>query len=210
MLTPVVRILLILNGLVFVAQIVAARPLMLWLALWPIGLFGPEDGAFPFQPWQILTYAFLHGGIAHLALNMYALWMFGTRLEYRWGSRAFLAFYLACVAGAALTQLLESEIALARGGAAYPVLGASGGVFGVLLAFGLTYPEVRLMLLFPPVSVKAKWFVLGYGAVELLAGVTGTATGVAHFAHLGGMLTGWLVLRGWHPGGGGDSPRRRR
>lgn len=210
MLTPVVRMLLLLNGLVFAAQIVAARPIIQWFALWPLGLFAPEGGAFPFEPWQVLTYAFLHGGIAHLALNMYALWMFGTRLEHRWGSRAFLAFYLICVVGAALTQLLESEIALARGGMAYPVLGASGGVFGVLLAFGVTYPEVRLMLLFPPVAVKAKWFVLGYGAVELLAGVTGTATGVAHFAHLGGMLTGWLVLRTWRRGGADKGPRGRR
>jgi membrane associated rhomboid family serine protease len=95
-----------------------------------------------------------------------------------------------------------SEIALIQGGQAYPVLGASGGVFGLLLAFGLLFPETTLILLFPPIPVKARWFVLGYAAVELVAGVTGTQAGVAHFAHLGGMLTGWLLLRYWRSKGG--------
>jgi membrane associated rhomboid family serine protease len=84
-----------------------------------------------------------------------------------------------------------------QGAAAYPVLGASGGVFGLLLAFGMMFPETRLMLLFPPIPIKAKWFVIGYGAIELLAGVTGTMEGVAHFAHLGGMVTGFILLRYW-------------
>jgi membrane associated rhomboid family serine protease len=201
-----VTVLLLINGLVFLAELQDAGPLVQWFALWPYGLLAPaeaQSGAYPFWPWQLVTYGFLHGSLLHVLLNMYALWLFGTRLESLWGGRRFIVYYLTCVLGAALTQLVVSEIALLQGGAAYPVLGASGGVFGVLLAFGLRFPETRLLLLFPPIPIKAKWFVLGYGAIELFAGVTGTAEGVAHFAHLGGMLTGWLLLR--YQGG-----RRRR
>jgi membrane associated rhomboid family serine protease len=148
----------------------------------------------------LLTYGFLHAGVLHIVLNMYALWLFGSRLEYLWGGRRFAAYYLACVVGAALVQLVVSEINLAQGGVAYPVLGASGGVFGILLAFGLTFPETRLMLLIPPIPIKAKWFVLIYGVIELVAGVTGTLEGIAHFAHLGGMLTGLILLYRWRLG----------
>lgn len=203
----VVNALLLANGLVFLAEMLNAAPLIEWFALWPYGLFAPaqaENGAYPFWPWQLVTYAFLHGSLLHIALNMYALWMFGARLEWLWGARRFAVYYLTCVVGAALTQLVVSEIALLQGSPAYPVLGASGGVFGVLLAFGLLFPETRLLLLFPPIPIKAKWFVLGYGAIELFAGVTGTVEGVAHFAHLGGMLTGWLLLIYWR----GGRPRR--
>ncbi|MGB5834180.1 MAG: rhomboid family intramembrane serine protease [Thiohalocapsa sp.] len=207
MLTPVVLALLLINGLVFLGELVYADHLISWFALWPSGLVTPADAAMgppQFRPWQIITYAFLHGGVLHLALNMYALWLFGTRLEYRWGERRFAVYYLSCVIGAALTQLIVSEITLLQGGPAYPVLGASGGVFGLLLAYGLTFPETKLVLLFPPIPIKAKWFVIGYGAIELFAGVTGTIEGVAHFAHLGGMVTGFLLLRYWRP----DPPRR--
>ena len=207
MLTPVVRTLLLVNGLVFLAELAYARPLIDWLALWPYGLFPSstlQAGPATFWPWQVVTYAFLHGSVLHLFLNMYALWLFGTRLEYVWGGRRFTFYYLGCAIGAALTQLVVSEIALLQGGVAYPVLGASGAVFGLLLAFGLLFPETKLLLLFPPIPIKAKWFVLGYGAIELFAGVTGTAEGVAHFAHLGGMLTGWALLRF-----GRDGRRRR-
>jgi membrane associated rhomboid family serine protease len=203
MLTPVVRTLLLVNGLVFLGELVYPTPLISWFALWPGGLLvttGWSEGVPHFWPWQIVTYAFLHGGLLHLALNMYALWLFGTRLEYVWGGRMFTVYYFSCVIGAALTQLVVSEIALLQGGAAYPVLGASGGVFGLLLAFGLLFPETELILLFPPIPIKAKWFVIGYGAVELFAGVTGTMEGVAHFAHLGGMATGYLLLRYWRRG----------
>jgi len=195
--TPVVATLMILCASVFVAQIVTGNALIEWLALWPPGL--PEAGPFAtsrFHPWQLITYAFLHGGILHLALNMYALWLFGAPLERRWGGQRFAAFYLACVLGAALLHLAVAEFELARGAIAAPVVGASGGVFGLLLAFGMLYPDVELLLLFPPMPVRARWFVIGYGVVELVAGVTGTANGMAHFAHLGGMLTGYLLLRG--------------
>jgi len=207
MTTSVVYTLLLINGLVFLAQVLDPEPLFRWFALWPYGLLVDEFrqvGGYLFRPWQVVTYAFLHGGLLHLFLNMYALWMFGSRLEEVWGGRKFGVYFFACVVGAALTQLVVSELALLQGGSAYPVLGASGGVFGVLLAFGLLFPETRLLLLFPPIPVKAKWFVLGYGAVELFAGVTGTVEGVAHFAHLGGMLTGWLLLLSWR---GGPPPR---
>jgi membrane associated rhomboid family serine protease len=202
MLTPVVQALLLINGLVFLGEMAYANSLISWFALWPSGLVAPADAAlgFPqFRPWQIITYAFLHGGVLHLALNMYALWLFGTRLEALWGSARFAVYFLSCVIGAALVQLVVSEITLLQGGPAYPVLGASGGVFGLLLAFGMTFPESRLVLLFPPIPIKAKWFVIGYGVVELFAGVTGTVEGVAHFAHLGGMVTGFLLLLYWRP-----------
>jgi membrane associated rhomboid family serine protease len=203
MLTPVVQWLLLINGALFLAEQFWFGPLVVWFALWPEGWLSNAAlplGAPSFWPWQLITYGFLHGGVLHLALNMYALWLFGTRLEYLWGSKRFAAYYLLCVVGAALAQMVVSEIILAQGGDAYPVLGASGGVFGVLLAFGLTYPEARLMLLFPPIPIKAKWFVLIYGAIELAAGVTGTLEGVAHFAHLGGMLTGVILLYRWRLG----------
>jgi membrane associated rhomboid family serine protease len=201
--TPVVLSLLILCTLVFLADLATGNTLIYWLALWPGGLFeavgmlhGPR-----FHVWQIVTYAFLHGGVLHLTLNLYALWLFGVPLERRWGPQRFAVYFFACVIGAALVHLAVAEFDLAHGGSAYPVVGASGGVFGLLLAFGMRYPDVELILLFPPIPVKALWFVIGYGVVELVAGVTGTAAGIAHFAHLGGMLTGFLLLRGgrWLP-----------
>ena len=206
MVRPVVGTLLLVNGLAFVVELSHALFLIDWFALWPVGLVqSPMEVAAPhFWPWQIVTYAFLHGGLLHLALNMYALWMFGSQLEYRWGGKRFAFYYFACVIGAALAQLVVSEVALLQGAEAYPVLGASGGVFGLLLAFGVLFPDTELLLLFPPIPIKAKWFVIGYGVIELLAGVTGTLAGIAHFAHLGGMLTGWLLLR---YGGGGRRGR---
>ena len=203
MLTPVVKWLLLINGALYLAEQFFFVPLLVWFALWPLGLVetGALAGDVPqFWPWQLVTYGFLHGGLLHLVLNMYALWLFGTRLESLWGSQRFITYYLVCVIGAALAQMAVSEVSLAQGGDAYPVLGASGGVFGVLLAFGLTFPEARLVLLFPPIPIKAKWFVLIYGAIELAAGVTGTMEGVAHFAHLGGMLTGAVLLYRWRLG----------
>jgi membrane associated rhomboid family serine protease len=117
-------------------------------------------------------------------------------MEYVWGSRAFSIYYFFCVAGAGLVQLLVAEFGI-NSGNIYPTIGASGGVFGLLLAFGLSFPNERLMLIFPPVILKAKWFLLFYGLIELYAGVTGTEAGVAHFAHLGGMLFGFILLWYW-------------
>lgn len=194
----VVGKLLMANLLLFLAEAMYGEVMLRWLGLWPLGLFGVDPIGMlapSFLPWQVVSYAFLHGGLLHLGLNMYALWMFGRQLEAVWGPYRFAAYYLACVVGAALTQLAVSEYVLFQGGRAYPVIGASGGVFGLLLAFALLFPRARLVLLFPPIPVQARWFVLGYAALELYFGVTGTAEGVAHFAHLGGMFTGWLLLR---------------
>lgn len=199
MMDTVVGKLLIANIVLFLAELTLGDGLIRWFALWPVGFFDPSSAARlapAFMPWQVVSYGFLHGGLMHLGLNMYALWMFGRQLEYLWGPRRFATYYFACLVGAALTQLVVSEYLLMQGGQAYPVIGASGGVFGLLLAFGLLFPHARLMLLFPPIPIEARWFVIGYGAIELYFGVTGSAEGVAHFAHLGGMLTGWLMLRG--------------
>jgi membrane associated rhomboid family serine protease len=143
--------------------------------------------------WQILTYGFLHGNVMHIAFNMFALWMFGRELEWLMGSQRFLIYFLVCVVGAALVQLLVASFQ----GGLYPTVGASGGVFGILLAYGLTFPNRIVMLLFPPIPMKAKYFVLFYGLLELYLGVSGNAPGVANFAHLGGMLFGFLLLQYW-------------
>ena len=202
---PVIPALLIINGILFLLEMTAGgRQLIDLFALWPLGsgsgLF--TETAPSFQAWQLVTYSFLHGGVFHLLINMYALWLFGSRMEMVWGSKAFTIYYFVCVIGAGLVQLLVASQSSGPG-AAYPTIGASGGVFGLLLAFGLTFPNERLMLLFPPVAISAKWFVLIYGAIELYFGVTGSVAGVAHFAHLGGMLFGYLLIRYWrsHPPG---------
>ena len=199
-LPPAVKTLLIANIVLFLLQQPYAETLVQYLALWPLDLSGRS--AFYgvpslFQPWQLISYSFLHGGSLHLLLNMYALWFFGSPMETVWGARAFTLYYFVCVVGAGLMQLLVASYS----GETYPTIGASGGVFGILLAFGMTFPNQRLMLLFPPVVLKAKWFVILFGAIELWSGVTGTSPGVAHFAHLGGMLFGLLLILYWriHP-----------
>ena len=197
--------LLVLNGGVYLLELYSGDQLIYAFALWPLGVSDVTvlGQAVPhFQIWQLLSYSFLHGSIMHLLLNMYALWLFGARMENVWGSRAFALYYFFCVIGAGLVQLFIATHSAGQGGI-YPTIGASGGVFGLLLAFGMTFPNERLMLIFPPVILKAKWFVLIYGVIELWAGVTGSMAGVAHFAHLGGMLFGYLLLRYWrrHPPG---------
>jgi membrane associated rhomboid family serine protease len=184
--TPVSFGVIILCAIIFLTGF---RPM--GLMLWPL-----ESGVF--APFQLVTYGFLHGSFNHLLFNMFAVWMFGTPLERIWGSKRFAGFYTACVVGAALTQLL---VQLFEGGI-YPTLGASGGVFGLLLAYGVMWPENRIFLIFLPVPIKAKWFVLIYGGIELFLGVSRTAPGIAHFAHLGGMIFGAVLLFrwGWRPG----------
>jgi len=204
-LPPVVLALLVVNGGMFLLEHSAANQLIDLLALWPVAVpVSPLLGMTPpsFEPWQLVSYSFLHGSIMHLLLNMYALWLFGTRMENVWGSKVFALYYFVCVIGAGLVQLYVASQAAKQGGV-YPTIGASGGVFGLLLAFGMTFPNERLMLIFPPIVLKAKWFVLIYGAIELWAGVTGTEAGVAHFAHLGGMFFGFALLLYWrrHPPG---------
>ncbi len=184
----VIFALLIINGIVFALQQVSPRFLMINFALWPAG---PSNS--PFMPWQLVTYGFLHGNLMHIAFNMFALWMFGRELELMMGPRRFITYFLTCVIGAGFIQLI---VAGTQGGL-YPTVGASGGVFGILLAYGLAFPNRTIMLLFPPIPMKAKYFVIVFGLLELYLGVSGNAPGVANFAHLGGMLFGFLLLRYW-------------
>jgi membrane associated rhomboid family serine protease len=160
-------------------------PLSAWFALFPL------NSGF-FMPWQVVTYAFLHGGIGHLFFNMLGLWMFGSELERLWGQKRYLQFLLAGVLAAAVAQLLITWLA----GSRYPTVGASGGLFALLLAFGMLFPNRVIMPLFPPIPMKARTFVMVFGALELGLGLMGSS-GVAHFAHLGGMVGGWLMIRYW-------------
>jgi len=180
--------LLIANGLAFVLERFNINFMMGYFALWPLK-------SQYFAPWQIVTYGFLHdpNNLMHIFFNMFGLWMFGRDIERLMGPKRFLIYYLTCVVGAAVVQLVVA----ATTGDIYPTLGASGGVFGVLLAFGLAFPNRMVMLLFPPIPMRAKYFVLFYGLIELFMGVTGAASGIAYFAHLGGMLFGFLLLRYW-------------
>ncbi len=161
-----------------------------------------------FHSYQVFTYMFLHGGVSHLFFNMFALWMFGRQLEIELGSQRFLTYYLVCGIGAALLQLgvgyAEYAHAVATNGIrssmyllGIPTVGASGAVYGLLLAFGVLHPNNIIMLIFPPIALKAKWFVVIYGLLELFFGISGYQAGVAHFAHLGGMLWGLALLYWW-------------
>jgi membrane associated rhomboid family serine protease len=198
---PVTRALLITNVVVFLLEQVIGEPLFIWFGLWPFGSSG--FGGMPgFLPWQVITYSFLHGGLFHLFFNMFALYMFGSDIERVFGQRRYLYFYFTCVVAAAAAQLVVTAVI---GGAPYPTIGASGGVFGLLLAFGMYFPRRTVMLIFPPIPMPAWLFVILYGVLELYLGITGTQAGVAHFAHLGGMLGGYLMIRYWR----GRPPLRR-
>jgi membrane associated rhomboid family serine protease len=193
---PVTRALIFANIAVFGLQILLGDRFVVAFALWPLGsasVLGPESGA-GFNLWQLVTYAFLHGNTLHLFFNMFALYMFGSDIEGVFGPRRYLQYYFVAVIVAAVTQLVVSGIG---GATPYPTVGASGGVFGLLLAFGMLFPRRMIVLIFPPVPMPAWLFVTLYGALELYLGVTGTSQGVAHFAHLGGMLGGFLMLRRW-------------
>ncbi|MBT8067711.1 MAG: rhomboid family intramembrane serine protease [Gammaproteobacteria bacterium] len=189
----VIFALLIINGLVFALQQVNARFLFINFALWPA-----TDPRSPFMPWQLLTYGFLHGNTTHIFFNMFGLWMFGRDIERFMGSQRFLIYFLVCVVGAGIVQLI---VAAFQGGI-YPTVGASGGVFGILLAYGLTFPNRIVVPLFPPIPMRAITFVFIYGALELYLGVSGGAPGVANFAHLGGMLFGFVLIQYWRRGRG--------
>ncbi|MCY7316703.1 MAG: rhomboid family intramembrane serine protease [Rubrivivax sp.] len=168
-------------------------PLTAWFALCPLASGN-------FMPWQVLTYAFLHGSFGHLFFNMLGLWMFGSELERLWGDKRYLQFLLAGVLAAAAAQIIVTWIA----GSRTPTVGASGALFALLLAFGMLFPNRVIMPLFPPIPMKARTFVMVFGGIELLLGsgildsLMGLGGGnVAHFAHLGGMVGGWLMIRYW-------------
>jgi len=189
---PVTLALVIANVAIFLLQM-AAPAIVVPFALWPLGsarIGGSEVG---FEPWQLVTYAFLHGGLLHLGFNMFALYMFGGPIEQVFGGRRYTFYYFVCVVSAAIAQLAVSAMT----GTVYPAIGASGGVFGVLLAYAIYFPRNRIMLIFPPIPMPARVFVLVYAALELFFGVTGTQEGVAHFAHLGGLVGGFLLLQYW-------------
>jgi membrane associated rhomboid family serine protease len=189
--SPVVRYLLIACVVIFGLQYLLGDVLELHFALWPPA---SEPGYPGFKPWQIVSYAFLHGGATHLLFNMFALYMFGPDIERLLGSKRFLLYYLVCVIGAALAQLAVLHM---MGNPPVPTVGASGGIFGLLLAYGMAYPRRKLMLIFPPIPMPAWLFVTLYGLLELYLGLTGSNAGVAHFAHLGGMVGGLALILYW-------------
>jgi len=203
-------LLFILSG-VFLLQQLMPVELELLFALWPWGqhvVGTATDGTLittGFYPWQLLSYGFLHGSFVHLFFNAIALFQFGAVLEQTWGPRKYIQYLLACTMGAGFIQLLLVSSGI-LGDSIYPTIGASGGVFGLLLAYGMLFPNQQMMLIIPPIPMKARTMVIIFGVISLLMGVTGTQSGIAHFAHLGGMLFGWLMIRYWR----GQPPFRKR
>lgn len=209
-LTPAVKNLIIINVFMFIFTLLREEKMIQLFALFPA--FSPL-----FKPWQIVSYMFMHGGFFHIFFNMYTLLIFGLALERVWGTKKFLLYYFVTGLGAAAIHLgvewaqyqyFMGQVASGVPGAIeslhalsyVPTVGASGAVYGVLLGYAMLYPDSRLTLIFPPVTLTAKWMVIIFAAIELLAGlpsITSIAGGIAHFAHLGGMLTGWLLLLWW-------------
>jgi membrane associated rhomboid family serine protease len=229
-LPEVVKNLLIINILMLLATFVAYQARIDLSEI--LGLHHWSSEAF--RPHQLVTYMFMHGGVAHLFFNMFALYMFGKILEQVWGPKRFLIYYMITGVGAGIIQLLVTELRIQsimsdldpellqmvidqgyeirKSGQNFVdinarelnnliniyTVGASGAVFGILLAFGMLFPNVKLMLLFPPIPMKAKYFVAAYGALELIMGISNSpGDNVAHFAHLGGMLFGYFLIRYW-------------
>ena len=189
---PVTATLIALNVGAFLVSSAMPRA-SLAFALWPVGgqwLFVSNAG---FAPWQLVTYAFLHGSLLHLAFNMFGLYMFGSALEQTLGRARFVIYYFVCVLAAAITQLIVLQLA----GTFVPTVGASGGVFGLVLGYAMFFPHHRVVLLIPPIPMSARTFAIVYALIELALGVFGSQQGVAHFAHLGGMAGGWILLRIW-------------
>jgi membrane associated rhomboid family serine protease len=203
MFPPVIKGLLIANVAVFLLQHFFIGTLTLggvplgnvfiqYFALWQINLNNliPFTGDYQFYPWQLLTYQFMHADFWHLFMNMFALWMFGIELEKNWGPKRFILYYLLAGIGAALIHMMITPFF----GEVRPTIGASGAIYGILLAFGLTFPN-RPIFMFPLfIPIPAKYFVMIFAGIELINGVSGSS-GVAHFAHLGGALTGFIMLK---------------
>ncbi|ACB32940.1 Rhomboid family protein [Leptothrix cholodnii SP-6] len=196
-LPPVTKALMLICTAMFCVQLLFGSWLEGLFALWPLG-----SGLF--MPWQPLTHAFLHGDPLHLFFNMFGLWMFGSEIEMIWGRKRYWHFLLASAVAGAVAQMLVSLLGIPMG----PTVGASGALYGLLLAFGMMFPERIIMPLFPPIPMKAKIFVVVFGGIALLSGIFSPTGGVAHFAHLGGMLGGWLMIRYWR--GQAPFPSRRR
>lgn len=210
---PVTKNIIIINALFFLAMYVTPRYGIDLTQMMGLHFFLASD----FKIYQLLTYMFMHGNFAHILFNMFAVWMFGRIVESAWGSRRFLIYYLICGIGAGLFQEIAQYIDYAASGmSAYDsvnigtaiipmdtylnmltTVGASGAVYGILLAFGLSYPEERLFIIPIPIPIKAKYFVIGYAVIELVSGLSSSNDGVAHFAHLGGMVIGFLLILYW-------------
>lgn len=182
---PVVKSLLLLNVAAFIIDSIIPLSGFLGLWYWGTGMF---------QPYQLFTYMFMHGGFSHLFFNMFALWMFGRIMEQVWGSQRFLVYYVVCGIGAGLVQELGQMTGIIAANAM--TIGASGAVYGILLAFGMTFPNEELFIIPIPIPIKAKWFVCLYAAIEIFEGLSGR-DGVAHFAHLGGMFFGLMLILYW-------------
>ena len=184
-----VKNIIIINVLVFIMSSLNGQLMDRLFALNPV--------CFIYRPWQLVTYMFMHGNFAHIFFNMYAVFIFGSVLERVWGTKKFVFYYLVTGVGAALihigVQWLTQDFAL--------TVGASGAVFGLLLGYAMLYPDTMMGLIFPPVTMKAKWFVLIYAAIELLLGITGAQASVAHFAHLGGLVFGLVLMLYWKKSG---------
>lgn len=215
--TDVVKHLLILNILVYLGTQLMGEPdgmtqemlvtgqltdLEAWGRL-RFSVFYPSSEFF--RPYQVVTYMFMHGNLMHIFFNMYALYMFGTAVETVWGPKRFLFYYLFTGFGALALQFTVQMIELNNGAPSWavnvPMLGASGAVFGILAAYGMQFPNSELRLLFPPITLKAKYFVLIYAAIEIGLGLSPFQTGVAHFAHVGGALFGFLLIMYWRKRG---------
>lgn len=201
MTTPVVKNLIVINAIVLVGTMLIGDKAYEYLALFPF-----ESPLF--KGYQMVTHMFMHGGFWHLFFNMYTLMIFGTSLERMWGGQKFLLFYFVTGLGAALCHNLVlhlqiehfqalGDMAKATQLMAIPTVGASGAIYGVLLGYAMLFPNHVLQLIFPPVAMKAKWFVIIFGAIELVTGITGMGGNIAHFAHLGGMLFGLLLILYW-------------
>ncbi len=189
LLPPAVKHLLIINVLCYLLYYALSRQHIIDLNYW-LGIWTPSSGMF--RIWQPLTYMFMHGSFDHLFFNMFSLWMFGAVLERYWGTRRFVFYYLVCGIGAGLLNMLVPGVHLS--------VGASGAVYALLLAFGMMFPNEYIYLYFL-VPIKTKWFIIGMIALELFEGIFRSYDGVAHFAHLGGMLIGFLLILYWrkHP-----------
>lgn len=207
-LTEVVKHLLIINVIMYFATLfIMGEPSfsagnVAWNRLW-LGLFYPASEFF--QPFQLVTHMFMHGDIGHLFFNMFGLFMFGPPLEALWGSQKFLFYYFFTGFGAMLLYLFVKFLEINYFGMPVnidiPMVGASGAIFGILAGFGTKFPNQQIMLLIPPIPMKAKYFVLIYAAIELFAGLGGFQSGVAHFAHVGGALFGFLLIQYWNKTG---------
>jgi membrane associated rhomboid family serine protease len=189
------KLLIGVNVAVFALEATTGQGLFARFALWPVGHFfvAQFDSPVGFKMWQLVTCGFFHANFLHLAINMYALWMFGSDVERAIGPRHYLTLYFASLLSSSATQL--TVVSMMTGTGVYPTVGASGAIFGILLAFGMLFPRRTIILLIPPIPMPAIVFVILYALLELFSGVFGTDQGVAHFAHLGGMIGAYLTLR---------------